>query len=304
MKGKSIVMLQLVMAGLSIAENLGSSKLLNSYPMIMAHDAASGEIDPDRDHVLMDWTRTQSTGMVGQLDCGARSFDYRPYLEGDILFAHHGPVVVHKMMRSTVEEIKDWCGQNPDELVVLYVTSCDGDDGCLDRSKELLADEDVYTVTDCNDLNTLTYSQAQENGKLKEGGSLISVVGCTTENYDSTLNCYGKSFVCYDSWPEGTTDQAWDPFKSYMTTTTSSDPTTTSPNLWMAQAHWQSDAWSVSSGTLHNSTLLLDESRSGMNLWVEQTIQSGAWKYMNLLELDNVCDNGLNVMNALEKQYL
>lgn len=281
-----------------------SGKKLNSYPMIMAHDAASGEIDPDRDHVVMDWTRTQSTGLVGQLDCGARSFDYRPYLDGDILFAHHGPVVVHTTMSSTVEEVKRWCNQNPDELVVLYITDCEGDDGCLDKTKELLSKQEVYTVSDCSQLADLTYSDAQSLGHLKAGGSLVSVIGCTTENYDPSINCYGKSFVCYDSWPEGTTDQAWDPFKAYMNTTTATDPTTASPNLWMAQAHWQSTAWSVTAGTLHNSSLLLDESRSGVNLWVEQSINAGAWPFMNLLELDNVCDNGNNILAALRQRYL
>jgi hypothetical protein len=294
----------LIVGGSFLVNASQPSKLLNSYPMIMAHDAASGEIDPDRDHVVMDWTRTQSVGLVGQLDCGARSFDYRPYLKDDVLFAHHGPVVVHKTMGSTLEEVKRWCNQNPTELVVLYVTDCDGDDGCLDKTKELLAQQDVYTVSECSSLANLTFAEAQQKGHLKAGGSLVSVLGCTTENYDPTLNCYGKGFVCYDSWPEGTTDKAWNPFKNYMSNTTASDPTAALPNLWMAQAHWQSDAWSVSAGTLHNSSILLDENRSGVNKWVEQSIRAGDWKYMNLLELDNVCDNGVNVLDALRQQYL
>ena len=300
----SSLFLLLASLGTLAGASTGAEKMLNSYPMIMAHDAASGEIDPDRDHVVMDWTRTQSTGLVGQLDCGARSFDYRPYLKGDVLFAHHGPVVVHKTMSSSVEEIKRWCNENPEELVVLYVTSCDGDDGCMDKAKTLLMEQGVYTVSDCDELQTLSVSQAQSFGHLKYGGSLIAVVECTTSNYDPTLNCYGKSFCCYDSWPADSSAQAWDPFKSYMTTTTASDPTTSSPNLWMAQAHWQSDAWSVSAGTLHNSSLLLDESRSGMNAWVEQSVLAGDFKYLNILELDNVCDNGQNILAALRKQYL
>ena len=49
--------------------------LLNHYPMIMSHDAVSGELDEVRDFVVTDWTRTQGVGLVGQLDCGSRSFD-------------------------------------------------------------------------------------------------------------------------------------------------------------------------------------------------------------------------------------
>jgi hypothetical protein len=42
-------------------------------------------------HVVDDWAQTQSIGLAGQLDCGARSFDYRPYLKDDgELYAHHG----------------------------------------------------------------------------------------------------------------------------------------------------------------------------------------------------------------------
>jgi hypothetical protein len=283
--------------------SVADDKYLNSYPMIMAHDAASGEIVEERDHVLMEWTRTQSTGLVGQLDCGARSFDYRPYLEKDVLFAHHGPVVVHKTMSSSIDDILNWCSSNDNELVVLYVTSCDGDDGCLDKTKELLNEKKVYTITECDDLQGLTYGQARKLGKRVRGGSLISVVGCTTENYDSTLACTGKDYVCYDSWPEGTRDIPWNAFSSYMSTVTSSDPTLSSPNLWMAQAHWQSSAASVVFGTLHNSSLLLDESRGGVNAWVEETIIAGGFKYLNLLELDNVCDNGNNILDTLRKYY-
>jgi hypothetical protein len=271
--------------------------------MIMAHDAASGEIVEDRDHVVMDWTRTQGTGLVGQLDCGARSFDYRPYLKGDILFAHHGPVVVHKTTSSSVDEIIDWCNANEDELVVLYVNSCDGDDGCLDKTKELLDKKNVYTMSQCSDLHSLTYGQAKRLGRLHKGGHLIVVIGCTTENYDDTLACTGKDYVCYDSWPENTSDIPWNAFSAYMDKTTASDPTTTSPNLWMAQAHWQSSTASVVFGTLHNSSLLLDESRGGVNLWVEQSIRAGGFKYLNLLELDNVCDNGNNILSALRAHY-
>ena len=44
-----------------------------------------------RTHVVDKWAQTQSSGLGGQLECGARSFDYRPYLDEDgVLYAHHG----------------------------------------------------------------------------------------------------------------------------------------------------------------------------------------------------------------------
>ena len=56
--------------------------------MIMSHDAASGYLN--REHVVADWTDTQGATLSEQLDCGSRSFDYRPYYKDGELFAHHG----------------------------------------------------------------------------------------------------------------------------------------------------------------------------------------------------------------------
>jgi hypothetical protein len=296
----ALAVLGLLAGSSAVKFGSSSNKLLNSYPMIMAHDAASGEIIPERDHVLIDWTRTQSTGLVGQLDCGARSFDYRPYLLEDTLFAHHGTVVVHKTMSSSIDDIMGWCNTNPEELVVMYVTSCDGGDSCMEKSIELLGSKNVYTVTDCDALSTLTYNDAKKFGQVNGGGSMIAVVECTTENYDPTINCYGKDYACYDTWPDGTSDLPMNQIKTYITSTAAADPTLSSPNLWMNQAHWQSDAASVVLGTLHNSSLLEDESRSGLNVWVEQAIRGGQLKFVNIVELDNVCDNGANILSALE----
>ena len=50
----------------------------NQLPLLMSHDAASGYLQ--RDKVVADWTITQSDGLVEQMECGSRSFDYRPYL--------------------------------------------------------------------------------------------------------------------------------------------------------------------------------------------------------------------------------
>ncbi len=44
-----------------------SRELLTQYSMLMSHDAVSGEIIEDRDHVVADWTKTQSVGILGQL---------------------------------------------------------------------------------------------------------------------------------------------------------------------------------------------------------------------------------------------
>jgi hypothetical protein len=74
-------------------------------------------------------------------------------------------------------------------------------------------------------------------------------------------------------------------------------------------AHWQSDAESVVVGTLHRSSLLLDESRSGMNAWVIAKLQESVnangtqyFKNVNLVEVDNVCDGGLEMYKVLQQR--
>ena len=268
----------------------------------MSHDAASGEISPERDHVVMDWTRTQSTGLKGQLDCGARAFDYRPYLLRDTLYAHHGPVVIHKTMESSITEVQEWCDEHPNELILFYVNSCDGGDGCMEKAEKLLIERDIFTITDCTDLKTLTYEEAKERGMQNNGaGSIMAIIGCADENYDPSITCYGPQFVCYE---EDSEQIPWSLMTDYMNITTFSDPTEKSSNIWLAQAHWQSDSYSVVVGTLHRSSLLLDNSRSSMNEWIEQSVYEGKFKYLNMLEVNNVCENGLNISKAIDEVYL
>lgn len=284
--------------------------LLKSYPMIISHDAATGELYMDRDHVVADWGRTQSTGLVGQLNCGSRSFDYRPYLKDNVLIAHHGPLLIHKEMRESVTEIVNWTKENSNELVIMIISHCDSNadssSDCINESIKLLSEMNVYTITNCDDLATLTYEKALELANTSDDGSgLIAIIDCVAENYDSTINCYGKDFICYDSWPENTTDIPWSYMKQYMSLVTKK-PTEQQQGsqLYMAQAHWQSNALGDTLGTLHNSSLLADEYRSGVNSWVVESINANEFEFINLLELDNVCDKGNEIAQALKTVYL
>ncbi len=49
---------------------------LSLYPLVMSHDSATGELDERRDGLIAAWAKTQPASLVGQLDCGARAFDY------------------------------------------------------------------------------------------------------------------------------------------------------------------------------------------------------------------------------------
>eukprot|EP01031_Cornospumella_fuschlensis_P034681 gene34681-41997_t len=71
--------------------------------------------------------------------------------------------------------------------------------------------------------------------------------------------------------------------------------------LWGFGANWQSSAESVVMGTLHNSSLLLDEERSGLNAWTAQAIRDGTLTYLNMLSVDNVCHGGEDIFKALQE---
>jgi hypothetical protein len=291
--------------------------------MIMSHDAASGELIPQRDGLIVDaYTKTQTGRLVSQLNCGSRSLDYRPFLlEDKSLIAHHGGIKIHKAMSESLEDIIAWVSAHPAELVLLYISHC-GDsvssDGpsiaCVATSSALLESFSIPTIHDCAaQMSGLSYGRAMAIGARPEGGSALAVFGCTTENYDKTTTCYDRANVCYDTSRdgEGKDTRHNDPsapidyLLSYILNTSSADPTIETPDyLWMNQAHWQSSTESVSRGTLHNSSVVLDESRSTMNHRIAQEILSHRLKYLNFLELDNVCDNGMEIKAALDSVYL
>ncbi len=75
-----------------------------------------------------------------QLNCGSRSFDYRPFLlENGTLIAHHGGVTIPYPMRTSMQQVMNWCHENPLEMVIVYLSHFDGDiDGCMDATINLM----------------------------------------------------------------------------------------------------------------------------------------------------------------------
>ena len=252
--------------------------------------------------VVADWTITQSVGLGGQLECGARSFDYRPYFEDGVLYAHHGGVVIRTPMQQSLDEVISWAASNTvDELVILFLTACDGDDGCKDAAISLTESNGIKVVTDCSVLSTMTYDDAMEMSALNGGGNVLGVYDCMNSNYDSTINCYGQGYACYnDTWFTESTEEPWKQMTEYALAAGATPPPSNG-YLWMIQAHWQSDAASITIGTLHKSSLLIDEERSMINKWTAEKIEEGAFKYMNIVEVDNVCDEGLRILQALRE---
>jgi hypothetical protein len=92
--------------------------------------------------------------------------------------------------------------------------------------------------------------------------------------------------------------------ETYMENLSKSNPTAKDKKFWMIQGHWQSTAGSITLGTLHKSNIIEDEKRSKVNTMIESNILAGKYPYMNYMELDEVCDNGLQVLNAMKQVYL
>lgn len=73
-------------------------------------------------------------------------------------------------------------------------------------------------------------------------------------------------------------------------------------HLWQLQALWQETTASVVIGTVHGSSLLKDETKSGLNEAILAEVRSGNFKHINFLELNNVCDHGPGIFQALRQR--
>ena len=71
--------------------------------------------------------------------------------------------------------------------------------------------------------------------------------------------------------------------------------------LMLLMFWWYHQWWFI--GTLHNSSLVLDESRSKLNYILSKNIKDGKYKYLNLLGVDNVCDSGLDILAAIQEYF-
>jgi len=54
-------------------------------------------------------------------------------------------------------------------------------------------------------------------------------------------------------------------------------------------------------GTLRRSSLLEDQKRSSLNAKLAAAVSSGRWQQVNLLEVNDVCDGGPDLLAALRR---
>eukprot|EP00040_Diaphanoeca_grandis_P043906 m.10688 g.10688 ORF g.10688 m.10688 type:complete len:339 (+) comp8438_c0_seq1:171-1187(+) len=311
-----------------------SNTLITRAPMIMAHDSATGYLGKG---LVNGWAKTQSDGLVSQLECGARALDSRPMSKNGKLIWHHGGVSVNYMFETSVQDISNWLHQNPTELVLMVISDCEGD-GCADNVTTALHAANVTSITKCTDLATMTLGRAKDIGALAGGGSLLAIRddlssdSCSNSHYDSTVACSGylsntpavikplknnyqqqlhlqssktelggqDFFACWKT--DKTKDIPVNHIYKYLDSVAAQGLSDVSFN--QAQAIWQETTDSVVIGTLRESSLLKDETNSGLNAMLVENIKAKRWQNnISFIEINNVCDSGKELYAAIQAAF-
>lgn len=276
------------MRGASLFLLLALWSLHNSggWPIVMSHDAATGYLQGT--DLITRWAKTQSTGMFGQLQCGARALDIRPLLlRNGTLVMHHGFVDVPMQLEDGVSEVLRWARAHRSELVLLYFSKC-LNDGCREAVEKLM---------------WKLHIAAFKSRDSQTRGLFFLDFDSVAEHYDKSIECCiddgdgrpERSLCCDHS------DKPMDAMHAYFEWCGNTDD----ENLFkMVQAHWQTSMWSIVHGIMRKSSVLMDEERSQVNRRVAQTIRYERPKWSRtaaFIEVDNVCDGGSSISTALDQ---
>ena len=259
--------------------------------LIMAHDAGTTYIY--KNNTLFNWVITQPYGGFQKLlDCGARALDIRPALSrhGEVIM-HHGSIPVSATLKDALRDVKDWLRENSNETVLLYFSHFKDNSELATRG--LLSTESVYIIPSCEKAASITQDE------IKAKGSVVAIFNCVNENYDPNIHCeVSKTDLCFKG---GRTSLPMQRFLKYFENTLgqSERPSTL---LTMLQAHWQYGVESILIGTLHHSSIIRDSYSSGINHLLAQLIANYSGCGLNIVEMDNVCDNGNKVRALLNSR--
>ena len=291
------------------------STIISQWPMIAAHDAATSYLKPG---LINQWAKTQNSGGISaMLDCGARFFDWRPKLKSDgSLIMHHGPINVDYQMSKVLDELILWSLNRTDSpeknFVVLGITDCDGGSACTKATRNELERHNITFLSDCTMLSNLTVASAMS---LSPSGPILAIGSCWNENYDPNVTCTGflktqvgsinpnalnpnrLEYTCYND--SSTKSFPFNRMLNYINMTLSSG--STKNTMFAVQVLWQETPASIIVSGLHKSNIILDETRSELNHIIATKIMNGEINIsrINLLEINNVCDGGQALMQAI-----
>jgi hypothetical protein len=272
---------------------------LSRVPFLMAHDAAT-TYRPQYSllgRLLPTQVQTQPEGgFAALLDCGARALDVRPcYTHEGQLYMHHGPAAIKRRLEDALREVVAWAGRHREELVLVYLSHCGGGIDCAGGTEKPNAHCDSATADLLGKLGItllqsveISYGEARKRGRLA-GGGLVLAFTQARENYDASIQ--------YCEGPKVKAGAFADLF-AYMDRIASEPPA--GGELVITQAHWQDPHTTLIDGCAE--TVLKMESASKLNAEVARRISAGQWPHLNLLEVDNVCDQGAELNAALRGQ--
>jgi len=273
---------------------------LSRVPFLMAHDAATTY---RHDYslpaeILAGQVQTQQEGgFTSLLDCGVRAFDVRPcYTEHGQLYMHHGDATIKRPLADALREIVDWAGSHRESLILVYVSHCGGGVGCTGGTATANPPCESATADALRQLGItklpsvdISYGEALQRGRLSNGGVVLALEQ-VSENYDESIQyCAGLKVKA----------SAFEDLFAYMDRIAAQKPS--GSELVITQAHWQDPHTTFVDGCAES--VLRMESASKINSEIATTISSGRWPYINLLEVDNACDQGLELKAALKENF-
>ncbi len=285
---------------LAAAGRAAGGLLLRNAALITAHDAGTTYLaEPPAWDIakreIVAFAKTQPDGGFGGLfDCGARALDIRTKVDrrsGKVVL-HHGEVEVNTTLDHSLDDVAAWSANHPRELVLLYFSHF-ADSEAYRLTKETLQVRKITLYKkETIDFNNLTYAEALAHGPV------VAVFNSVEENYDPSIVCETVEYRCdspkTQSVPFGNLD-------AYLNKTSASNLHVLF-SLSLLQAHWQSNAQSISLGVLRGSSILKQVEGSKVNHHVASKIAAETFPHINLLEVDHVCDGGLEIYEALQNR--
>ncbi|CAB9522541.1 1-phosphatidylinositol phosphodiesterase [Seminavis robusta] len=316
---------------------LDTSLTLSEASFLMSHDSATGYIKRgslSASGLTWRYSKNQVGTVYQQLEDGARALDLRPKLlaNGTVIF-QHGSINIPVLFQSLVADAVQWCGDNPDELVLIlssdfaYQTSSlydDDDDFYADEQDDtpriVTAMSKIYdtlgvTYLHCNEVYGLTIAEIMELTQLLNGGYLLALDGqdyygtpCAKPNWveSQLVGCYSQTLSCvrHDT-------VQFNALTSYILASANNEPTNDRSVLGPpanlvnfplneVQALWQVTAASAVIGTAHSSSILHDNEKSDINEYVMNMVYQGQLlDAVSVLAVDNVAKNGNALLSVL-----
>ena len=161
-------------------------------------------------------------------------------------------------------------------------------------------------------LSNLTVASAMS---LSPTGPILAIGSCWNEHYDPKVTCTGffktqvgnmspnnsnpnqLEYTCYND--SSTKSFPLNRMLNYINMTLSSG--SISNTMFAVQVLWQETPASIIVSGLHKSNIILDETRSELNHIIATKIMNDEINIsgINLLEINNVCDGGQALMEAI-----